>query len=207
MKSISNNHISFLLILILLTFGIVTIFSPEVSAQNDSGDEESDDSFWEGNYPFALTLIVIGVLILLAEPFVPGLFLAIPGTVLVSIGAVGLAFPDLMFTPIALFIGILAGVITFFIALKTYQHIAPTKPPTTTVADSLIGKEGIITTPTDPDHGTKGKVRIDSQVWSAHADTIIPVDTKVKVIKSEGVHVKVERISPQKRISKTKEEI
>ena len=206
MKAILNNHLLILLVLVIFAFGIFSLITPEASAQNDSGDEGSDESFWEGNYPFALTLIVIGVLILLAEPFVPGLFLAIPGTVLISIGAVGLTFPDLMFTPIALFIGILAGVITFFIAMKTYQHIAPTKPPTTTVADSLIGKEGIITTPTDPDHGTKGKVRIDSQVWSAHADTIIPVDTKVKVVKSEGVHVKVVRISPQKRTSKTKEE-
>jgi membrane protein implicated in regulation of membrane protease activity len=206
MRIISGDKIFILLVFILLTFGIISIFMPEVEAQ-DENEEEEDESFWDGNYPFALTLIIIGVAILLAEPFVPGLFLAIPGTVLISIGAVGLAFPDLMFTPTALLVGILAGVVTFFIALKTYQFIAPNKPPTTTVADSLIGKEGIITTPTDPDHRTRGKVRIGSQVWSAYADTIIPVDTKVKVVKSEGVHVKVERITAKRRSSRTKEEI
>jgi len=195
-----------LIFAMLLTIGIFNLLTGEASAQNESNGDEEEESFWDSNYPFALSLIVVGVIILLMEPFVPGLFLAIPGTVLVAIGAVGLIIPELMFTPAALLVGILAGIVTFFIALKTYQFIAPNKPPTTTVADSLLGKEGIITTPTDPDHRTRGKVRIDSQVWSAYADSVIPVDTRVKVIKSEGVHVKVIRIPSQRRVIKKAED-
>jgi membrane protein implicated in regulation of membrane protease activity len=84
--------------------------------------------------------------------------------------------------------------------MRLYRIIAPNKPPTTTVADSLVGKEGIVTAPTNPNHRTKGKVRIESQIWSASADTIIPSGTRIKVISSEGVHVKVIPIKDGKSI-------
>ncbi|UCH88679.1 MAG: NfeD family protein, partial [Thermoplasmata archaeon] len=165
-----------------------------VSAQNNSEEENGDDeeeTFWDTNYPIALALIFIGVAFLIAEPFIPGFFIAIPGTVLLTIGAIGLIAEDLLFTPISLGIGLVAGILMLVIAIKVYRVLSPNRPPTTTVADSLIGKEGIVTVPTDPDHRTRGKVRIESQIWSAHADTVIPENTKVEVIASEGVHVKI----------------
>jgi membrane protein implicated in regulation of membrane protease activity len=39
----------------------------------------------------------------------------------------------------------------------------------------------------------KGKVRIDSDVWSATSDEPIEAGTEVTVIKSQGVHVTVRR--------------
>jgi membrane-bound ClpP family serine protease len=190
----------FLLFFIILTLIQNTSIMGIASAQNDSV-EDSDEGFFQKDYTMGLILIFIGVMILLAEPFVPGLFLAIPGTVMVTIGAVGVISPDLMFSPVSLGIGLTAGVIALLVAIKVYKTLAPNRPPTTTAADSLIGKDGIITVETDPDHKTKGKVRIGSQVWSATSDTVIPVDTKVEVISSEGVHVKVKRI-PNRPLTK-----
>jgi membrane protein implicated in regulation of membrane protease activity len=189
------------ILIFILGLIILSISSFDTKAQDDN-DTDDDGSVSDSTYPFALALIFIGVMILLAEPFVPGLFLAIPGTVLVSIGAVGLIAPEYMYTPVALLVGVITGTVAFLVAMKTYRVLSPNKPPTTTVADSLIGKEGIVTAPTDPDHRTKGKVRIESQIWSAYADTVIPVGEKVKVIASEGVHVKVKRIPGKRRTVK-----
>lgn len=175
------------------------------AAQDDNNESDEDEGFWSSNYAMAMIIIIFGISLLLVEPFVPGLFLAIPGSVLVTIGIIGVIAPDLLFSPISLGAGIVAGIIALIIAIKVYKFIAPTKPPTTTVGDSLIGKEGIIMASTDPDHRTKGKVRIGSTQWSAYADSVIPEGTKVEVIASEGVHVKVTRIKSNVRRTKMKE--
>ena len=57
-----------------------------------------------------------------------------------------------------------------------------------------MGREGIVTVPTDPDSLTKGKVRIGSDIWSATSDKPIKKDERVKVVSSEGVHVTVEKL-------------
>jgi membrane protein implicated in regulation of membrane protease activity len=201
----NDSQINYLLgskIIILIIIIISQLFFLGTAVAQDNGSDENngdEESVMDSNVPFALAMIFAGVIILLAEPFVPGLFLAIPGTVLVTIGVIGLIFPDLMFSPISLIVGILFGLVALFVALRVYKFIAPTKPPTTTVGDSLIGKEGIITTQTDPDNRTKGKVRIGSTPWSASADSVIPKGTKVVVISSEGVHVKVKPIESEAR--------
>jgi membrane protein implicated in regulation of membrane protease activity len=41
----------------------------------------------------------------------------------------------------------------------------------------------------------KGKVRIANVTWSANSATPISVGKRVKVVRSEGVHVTVEEIS------------
>ena len=200
----SSVPVRLMIISLLLGLLIFPAFGFSVTANNgsdsdeDNGDE--DEGFWERPYSFALLLIFVGIIILLIEPFIPGLFLAIPGTVLIAIGAVGLISPDLMFTPISLVIGAVVGILTMFIAIRIYKYLSPNRPPTTTSADSLIGREGIITVPTNPDHRTKGKVRIGSQIWSAYSETVISEGAKVKVIASEGVHVKVRRIPDKRRV-------
>jgi len=60
--------------------------------------------------------------------------------------------------------------------------------------DSLIGREGQVTAPVNP-NTLAGKVRIGSTLWSARSTgPVIPAGKKVKVVGSEGVHIIVEEV-------------
>jgi len=82
---------------------------------------------------------------------------------------------------------------TTFLTIKMYQRLAPPAPPQTTVATSLIGKEGSVETEVVPG-SLRGKVKIANVMWSATSAMPIPVGKRVKVVRSEGVHVTVEEI-------------
>lgn len=77
--------------------------------------------------------------------------------------------------------------------IKIYQHLAPPTPPSTIVTESLIGKIGIIIAPTEIGN-MKGKVKIDSDIWSATSDDRIEIGSKVIVENGHGVHVHVRRL-------------
>lgn len=142
----------------------------------------------------SLVFIVIGVLMLLVELSQPGSFLLVPATVLLALGGIGLIFPDLLLTVWSPVIAVVILVPTTLLTIKLYQRLAPPAPPETTVATSLIGKEGVVETEVVPG-SLKGKVRIANVVWSATSTNPIPVGKRVKVVRSEGVHVTVEEIS------------
>ena len=79
------------------------------------------------------------------------------------------------------------------ITVKGYQKLAEPAPPSTTVAESLVGRTGVVVTATVP--GTmRGKVRIDNDIWSATSDEPIEEGARVTVDSSEGVHVHVSRL-------------
>lgn len=127
----------------------------------------------------------------LAEVSAPGFFILVPATVLIILGGVGLIAPDLLlqwYTPI---IAAVIAIPMTFITIKMYQRLAPPAPPETTVATSLVGKEGVVVTTIEP-HSLKGKVRIENDDWSASADHSISPGTRIRVRSSEGVHVIVE---------------
>ena len=87
---------------------------------------------------------------------------------------------------------VLAVPITF-LTVKGYQRLAQPEPPTTTVAESLVGREGVVTVATEVGN-MKGKVRIGSDTWSATSDVPIEAGESVVVESSEGVHVHVRRL-------------
>jgi inner membrane protein len=141
----------------------------------------------------SLVFIVIGVLMLLVEISQPGSFLLVPATVLLALGGIGLIFPDLLLTVWSPIIAVVILVPTTLLTIKMYQRLAPPSPPETTVGTSLIGKEGAVEVEIIP--GTlRGKVRIANVIWSANSATPIPVGKRIKVVRSEGVHVTVEEI-------------
>lgn len=142
----------------------------------------------------SLVFIVIGVLMLLLEISQPGSFLLVPATVLLALGAIGLIFPDLLLTVWSPIIAVIILVPTTLVTIKLYQRLAPPAPPQTTVATSLIGMEGVVEIEVVPG-SLKGKVRIANVTWSANSATPISVGKRVKVVRSEGVHVTVEEIS------------
>jgi membrane protein implicated in regulation of membrane protease activity len=138
-----------------------------------------------------LIFIIIGVIMLLAEVITPGVFLIVPATVLIVLGAIGMIWPELLLSIWSPIIAIAIGVPVFLVTVKAYQRLSPVMPPTTTVATSLIGMEGLVITDVCPNN-IKGKVKIENDVWSATSTRSIPKGYKVRVIDSEGVHVKVE---------------
>ena len=137
--------------------------------------------------------IFLAIGLLIAEALLPGFFLAIPGTILLVMGLIALVAPGLFDYPILMFgIGVVALAISTVGTLYFYRSIAKPAPPETSSADAMIGKTGVVTVDTVPDT-LKGKVRIDHQIWSAEADTIIPKGARIKVLNTEGVHLIVEK--------------
>ena len=118
--------------------------------------------------------------------------MVIPGTVLVIVGLIGAAFPDKLYTWWSPLIALVVAVPVTLLTIKGYQRLAVPAPPTTTVMDSLVGREGTVTVPTEVGN-MKGKVKIGSDTWSATSDEPLDEGTVVIVDHSEGVHVHVRR--------------
>ncbi|MCK4718640.1 MAG: NfeD family protein [Thermoplasmata archaeon] len=137
-----------------------------------------------------IILIVFGIFMLISEVLAPGFFIAIPGTVMLALGLLGLVYPPALeswWTPL-LVVGV--GIPTFILTIEFYKKFGPVAPPITTSATSLKGKKGKVTVDIDMD-SLKGKVKINNQIWSATSDHPISAGTEVEVVKSEGVHVTV----------------
>jgi membrane protein implicated in regulation of membrane protease activity len=142
--------------------------------------------------------VVIGVLMLLAEAAAPGNFLLVPATVLLVLGGIGLVAPPVLFSWFSPIIAVLVLVPMTYVSIKLYQRLAPPAPPETTVATSLVGKEGLVEKEVSPDN-LKGKVRIEHDTWSATSSQRIPAGRRVVVKSSEGVHVFVEEAGNSNR--------
>jgi membrane protein implicated in regulation of membrane protease activity len=146
-----------------------------------------------GGTELGLAFVVIGILMLLGELSAPGSFILVPATVLLVLGGIGLVAPGVLLSWYSPVLAVIIVVPTTYVSIKMYQKLAPPAPPETTVATSLVGQTGMVTTAVVPS-SLKGKVRIDHDTWSATSDKAIPVGRKVVVKASEGVHVKVEEV-------------
>jgi membrane protein implicated in regulation of membrane protease activity len=138
----------------------------------------------------ALMFIIVGAVLLITEAMSPGVFMLIPGTVLVILGIIGLIVPDFIFSLWSPVIALCIAVPVTVGTVLMYRSLAKPEPPTTTVTESLVGKEGTVTVATDPNN-ILGKVKIGSDVWSATSDEPLDAGTPVTVVKSQGVHVTV----------------
>ncbi len=145
-------------------------------------------------FTLGLALVVIGVIMLIVEAATPGFFIAVPATVLITLGLIGMFVEGFLISVWSPILAILIGVPTTLFTMWFYSRFSPPSPPTTTVGESLISRQGIVTAEVKP-HTLKGKVRIGNESWSATADEAIPVGERVLVIGSEGVHVIVRRLS------------
>ncbi len=145
-----------------------------------------------------LILIIIGIVLIIFEATEPGFFIAIPGGVLLTLGVIAVAFPDILltyWTPL-----LLAAVVIplMFLSMKLYQKISPPSKPTTTMSSSLVGQIGRVVQTVEPDE-IRGKVKINNQIWSATADNEISVGKKVMVIEARGVHVVVKELEEKRK--------
>ncbi|MFA6804535.1 MAG: NfeD family protein [Candidatus Methanomethylophilaceae archaeon] len=137
-----------------------------------------------------MILLVLGLVLVAAEAFSPGGYLIIPGVVLLVLGIYAYLDPDKLYTWWTPAVAIVVAIPVTALTIWGYSKLGSPEPPSTTVAESLIGKEGVIVTATSPGN-LKGKVKIGSDTWSADSDTEISEGTEVVVESSEGVHVHV----------------
>ncbi len=115
-----------------------------------------------------ILMLVIGGALLVAEAFVPGFFIIVPGTILVILGAIALIAPELLTFPWGIIIFV---VITFVVSAGTimfYRRLAPGHKPLSTSMDTLVGMTGEVTREVEPDN-ISGKVKIGEQIWSARS--------------------------------------
>lgn len=145
------------------------------------------------NVEIGWVMIIVGFGLLVAESLHPGFFVAVPGTVLLVMGAVLILLPEI-FDQWNAVIMVLTALIASIATIMLYRKIAPVQTPLSTSKDTLKDKIGTVTTDIEPGSIT-GKVKIDNQTWSATSESVIPIGKKVKVIESEGVHVRVVEIS------------
>lgn len=137
--------------------------------------------------------VITGIIMLLAETAVPGFFIAVPGTVLIVLGLIGMAIPEFLVSFWSPVVALVVCVPTVVLVMMAYQKLAPPAPPETTVGASLIGKTGIVVTNVVP-NSIRGKVKIKNDIWSATSIVPIPAGRRIVVIKSEGVHVTVQEL-------------
>lgn len=140
----------------------------------------------------ALALVALGLVLLMVEAFSPGVFLVIPGTVLLAVGVLGFAAPDFLFTWKSPVVAAAVALPVTAATVYLYRYLGRPEPPSTTVADSLVGRSGTVVADVSPDD-LKGKVRVGTDVWSADSDEPIPEGAEVVVDGAAGVHIHVRR--------------
>ena len=138
--------------------------------------------------------VLIGTILLGCEVFSPGLFLAVPGTVLVILGILVVLGVDIFSNGIGIVTGIVSALVASVITVWMYARLTPgNQNPQSTSQDTLIGLQGIVTVPVIPVN-ISGKVTIEGQEWSARSIAgvqMIPPGTAVVVVSAQGVHVVV----------------
>jgi membrane protein implicated in regulation of membrane protease activity len=138
----------------------------------------------------ALSFLVIGLVLLVAEAASPGFFVGVIATILIALALLGLFIPGFFTSPLAPITVIAVGAPVTYLTILLYQRLAPPSPPITTVGESLIGRRGRVVRRVIPD-SIAGKVNIDNTVWSATAEEPIAKGVRVQVVDSRGVHVVV----------------
>ncbi len=148
------------------------------------------------NDAIGVTLIVVGIALFAFELVHPGALLIIPGSILLVAGFLYLFLPNLLLDSyIGPVIVIIAAILAALVEIPYYRWVAPVHRPMSTTSGGLVGEEGIVIAPVVP-NTLRGKVKVNSEVWSAKADEPIPVGTRVRVVHGEGVSVTVQAIAP-----------
>lgn len=147
-----------------------------------------------------LTLLVIGLLLLVSEIFLPGMIAGLAGLICLGLG-VALSFRDLGVTQGGLILCATTAilVIGFFVWLKYFPDSSLAKPFVSQgqIGDigaeqpELLGKEGVTLTPLHP----SGTAIIDER----HIDVVtegepLEKDVPVKVVLVEGMRIVVRRV-------------
>jgi len=139
-------------------------------------------------------LIIAGALLLLFEVHSPGFFATVPATVMIILGILILLGIDIFSSGWGIVIGVAIALCAAAFTVWMYGRMTTNASPTTVSRDSLIGREGLVKRPVNPD-SLAGKVMIGSTEWSARSTgAAIGAGKRVKVVDSQGVHIVVEEV-------------
>lgn len=144
----------------------------------------------------ALTLVGAGVVCYIIETMNPGFFIAVPGTVLIVVGTLGVFAPDIFDYTWSWFAIIALAAVTAYVTMRVYRRIAPPGMSTTTTSvDNIVGKQGVTVSAVD---ATEGEVRIEGEGWRARSPVPIPSGTRIEVTGREGnLVLTVQRLPPE----------
>jgi membrane-bound serine protease (ClpP class) len=135
-----------------------------------------------GVFPFLLALRKSRQYIFLA--------LALLGLVVGSVFLMRTSAGGPAVNPVLAIVGsVLSTVFLWFVGRRI---IEASGRPVTHDLDRLIGMVGQAHTNLNPD----GSVYVGSEEWSAHSDTFVPKDSRVRVVKRDGLLLTVEPLSP-----------
>ncbi len=137
-------------------------------------------------------LIALGVLFFALEVITPTFgALALSGIISMLIGSIILISPDSPYGDISLqvIIPVVGLSAIFFLAVAYFGFKAQTRKKLTG-QEGMIGKTAIAETDIDQ---KGGKVFIEGEIWNAYSDEPIKKGEKVKVVKVEGLTLKVEK--------------
>lgn len=98
-------------------------------------------------------------------------------------------FVDSILIQFAIFV--LLGTLLLITTRKTLLKVLKIKKEETNI-ERIIGTNGIVTEKIEKNQ--TGEVKVDGKKWTAYADTELDVDTLVKILKINGVKIKVEKV-------------
>ncbi len=139
-----------------------------------------------------ILLILLGVFLFIAEIKIASYgLLSVGGVVSLALGSIMLFESPVPYLRASLSVIIPTVVVTaaFFIFALTMAIRAQMAKPATG-SEGLMGETGVAKTRLDPE----GKVFIHGEFWNAYTDGTIEEGEKIRVLKAEGLKVKVEKL-------------
>lgn len=136
-------------------------------------------------------LVIVGVFLFAVEIVHPGALLLIPASIVIAAGLLFLFLPNVLVGSLlgpVIVVG--AAMAAALATIPYYKWVAPVHRPMSTIPSSLEGEVGVVIAPVIPDT-LRGKVRVNSEIWSARAEMPIPAGTKVRILGGEGVSIRV----------------
>jgi membrane protein implicated in regulation of membrane protease activity len=136
--------------------------------------------------PVVWVWLALAIIFIVIEIFAPGFIFAcfVVGSVA---GGVTALFTDSYIVQGLVFAVVSLGLIPLTRPLAA--KITKT-PPIISNVDGLVGRVAVVKNEVSE---TAGQIIVDDQVWQARSESIIAIDTKVKILSVEGAKLKVEK--------------
>lgn len=140
-----------------------------------------------------LLLIFLGIALLVGEAFLPSFgVLGIGGAISLGLGSL-LLFDtensDLAVDRSIIFTAV--GTLSLFIVIVSYLVVKSQKEKPTLGREGLVGEIGEVRVKIDP----RGKIFVHGEIWDAEGDQEVETGEKVRVVASEGMCLKVQKLS------------
>jgi membrane-bound serine protease (ClpP class) len=139
-----------------------------------------------------ILLILLGIFLFIAEIKIASYgLLSVGGVVSLALGSIMLFESPVPYLRASLIVIIPTVLVTaaFFIFALTMAIKAQMAKPATG-SEGLVGETGVARTRLDPE----GKVFVHGEFWNAYTDGTIEEGEKIRVLKAEGLRVKVEKL-------------